>query len=181
MGSNRRAATPPANAEKDARTKAGRLPPPNSASQGPIPTDTIICGMTIERFNTPIDKPWPPPAVEVKVAVKANGTLYVTARGAPSTVNTNKAMILRAVGGDEGALLRISAAFVIRTVHASERHRIVFASANNNLGPNFRDKYSTIREVAPNVNEFNIRPSDPALTPWSYREEKDPGPVGSPL
>lgn len=68
VGSNSRAAIPPANAEKDPRTKAGRLPPPNSASQGPLPTDTIICGMTIERFNTPIDRPWPPPAEEVKVA-----------------------------------------------------------------------------------------------------------------
>ena len=41
-GSRKRATVPSANAETDANTNAGRFPPPNSASHGPLPIDTII-------------------------------------------------------------------------------------------------------------------------------------------
>ena len=36
---------------------AGRFPPPKSASKGPPPSDTIICGITIAKFKTPKESP----------------------------------------------------------------------------------------------------------------------------
>lgn len=38
-------------------TNAGRFPPPKSASKGPPPSDTIICGITIAKFRTPKESP----------------------------------------------------------------------------------------------------------------------------
>ena len=42
FGSLSIAITPAARADKEARTNAGTLPPPNNSSQGPAPRDTII-------------------------------------------------------------------------------------------------------------------------------------------
>ena len=43
VGRLRKAITPAAKAATDAKTKAGKFPPPNNASHGPAPRDTIIC------------------------------------------------------------------------------------------------------------------------------------------
>lgn len=38
-------------------TNTGRFPPPKRASKDPPPSDTIICGITIAKFKTPIESP----------------------------------------------------------------------------------------------------------------------------
>ena len=43
VGRLRKATTPAAKAATDAKTNAGKFPPPNNASHGPAPIDTIIC------------------------------------------------------------------------------------------------------------------------------------------
>lgn len=43
VGRLRKAITPAAKAATDAKTNAGKFPPPNNASHGPAPSETIIC------------------------------------------------------------------------------------------------------------------------------------------
>jgi hypothetical protein len=73
------------------------------------------------------------PVVEIKILVKVNGTLYVTSRDAPSTINTIKDVILRVVGGDKGSLLRISATLAIRCYHKNLQHISLESDSDSDL------------------------------------------------
>jgi hypothetical protein len=89
------------------------LPPPKISSKGPAPKETIICGTTIERFNTPMEKPWPPPTFSVKVAVRAYGTDNVTARGAPRSEKTSSAANVIKSGGPSSAIVAVRFAVAV--------------------------------------------------------------------
>lgn len=50
LGKYLMATMPAARANTDAKTKAGMFPPPNKASHGPAPSETIICIICFQTY-----------------------------------------------------------------------------------------------------------------------------------
>jgi hypothetical protein len=127
LGKVNTAAIPPKSAAAAPSKNAGKLPPPKSSSHDPLPRDTTTCGITTARFNTPIDKPCPPPTFSVKVAVSAYGTEYVTASGTPRMAKMAREEMVTDLGGPSSTIAISSAAAVMSAVAAKLAAMIMLA------------------------------------------------------
>jgi hypothetical protein len=116
IGRSSTAATPPQNAAPAPNKNAGMLSPPKTSSKGPAPRETMSCGREIDKFNAPMDTPWPPPTSSVKVTRIENDTENVTARETPRSDNTTSATNVTKGSGPSSSAVVVAVRFAIAVI-----------------------------------------------------------------